>query len=359
MSGSNLERLQARMTERGVPALLISDIANVAWVSGFTGSSAVVLVTPNSARLLTDSRYTLQVAEEVKAMPSFSFANPITQADFIASHIAEMKLSKVGFEAASVSYETWQKWTAKFCGVELYTAPDVIGPIRMVKSVGEISKIRDACRLADAAFLHIRRLLQPGVTEYDIGLEIEFYFRRNGADLAFPPIVVSGERSARPHGHPSDKRLENGDFVTLDFGAKLNGQCSDMTRTVVIGEASQRHREVYDAVLRAQLAGLEALRPGVPAKNVDAAARDVLAASGLAEYFGHGLGHGLGSVVHDLGRLAPTSTDTIEIGQVWTIEPGAYIPGFGGVRIEDDAVVTEAGAEILNQTPKALLTLPD
>jgi Xaa-Pro aminopeptidase len=202
-------------------------------------------------------------------------------------------------------------------------------------------------------------MLQPGVTEYDIALEIEIYFSRNGAELAFPAIVVSGERSARPHGHPSEKKLENGDFVTLDFGAKLNGQCSDMTRTVVIGKASPRHREVYDAVLRAQLAGLDALKPGVPAKSVDAAARSVLAAAGLDEFFGHGLGHGLGSVVHDLGRLAPTSTDTVEVGQVWTIEPGVYIPGFGGVRIEDDAVVRETGVEILNNTPKELLTLPD
>ena len=359
MSGSNLERLQASMAKDEVPALLISDIANVGWVSGFTGSAAVVLVAPNAARLLTDSRYTLQVAEEVTAMPSFSFANPVTQAEFIGTHLAEMKLSKVGFEAASVTYETWQKWTAAFNGMEFFPAPDVIGPLRMVKSADEVSKIRDACRLADAAFTHIRRMLQPGISEYDIALEIEFYFRRHGAELAFPPIVVSGERSARPHGHPSEKRLENGDFVTLDFGAKLNGQCSDMTRTVVIGEASERHREVYAAVLRAQLAGLDALKPGVPAKEVDAAARNVLAAAGLAAYFGHGLGHGLGSVVHDLGRLGPTSTDTVAIGQVWTIEPGVYIPGFGGVRIEDDAVVTESGAEVLNQTPKELLTLPD
>ena len=359
MSCSNLGRLQASMAKRCTPAMLISDIANVAWVSGFTGSSAVVLVTPDSARLLTDSRYTLQVAEEVKLMPSFSFANPVTQADFIAIHGAEMKLSKIGFEAASVSYDTWQKWTAKFSGLELYPTPDLIGPLRMVKSADEISKIREACRLADAAFLHARRMLQPGVTEYDIGLEIEFYFRRNGADLAFPPIVVSGERSARPHGHPSEKRLNNGDFVTLDFGARLNGQCSDMTRTVVIGSATRRQREVYDAVLRAQIAGIKALKPGAQARDVDAAARDVLASAGLAEYFGHGLGHGLGSVVHDLGRLSPTSTDTVEVGQVWTIEPGVYIPGFGGVRIEDDAVVTEAGAEILNGTPKELLTLPD
>jgi len=347
------------MRRASVPAILISDIANARWVSGFTGSSAVVLVTPDSARLLTDSRYTLQVGEEVKVMPSFSFANPTTQVEFIATHAGEMHIGKLAFEAGSVTYDTWQKWSEKLAGVELYPAPDVIGPLRMVKSAEEIGAIRDACRLADSAFQHVRRMLQPGVTEYDIALELEFYFRRNGAELAFPPIVVSGDRSARPHGHPSEKKLECGDFVTMDFGAKLKGQCSDMTRTVVMGDATDRHREVYDAVLRAQLAAIAALKPGAAAKDVDAAARNLLGEAGLAEYFGHGLGHGLGSVVHDLGRLAPTSTDTIEVGQVWTIEPGVYIPGFGGVRIEDDVVVTPNGVEILNHTPKELLLLPD
>jgi Xaa-Pro aminopeptidase len=202
-------------------------------------------------------------------------------------------------------------------------------------------------------------MLQPGATEYDIGLEIEFFFRRNNADLAFAPIVVSGERSARPHGHPSEKRLESGDFVTMDFGAKLNGQCSDLTRTVVIGEATDRHRQVYAAVLEAELAGIAALKPGAKARDVDAIAREVLGKAQLAEYFGHGLGHGLGSVVHDLGRLAPTSTDIIEVGQVWTVEPGVYIPGFGGVRIEDDVLVTESGPEVLTHTPKEFLVLPE
>lgn len=347
------------MKAQSVQALLISDLANVGWVSGFSGSAGVVLVTPTAARFLTDSRYTLQATEEVKDMPSFSFANPVSQVDFIAGHVAEMQITELGFEAESVTYDTWQKWNSKLGSVKLSPAAPVIAPLRMVKSDSEIDKIRAACALADAAFDHIRRMLQPGVAEFDIGLELEFYFRRNGADVAFSPIVVSGERSARPHGHPSEKKLEVGDFVTLDFGAKLDGQCSDMTRTVVIGEATERHRQVYEAVLRAQLAGLAALKPGTPAKDVDAAARNVLAEADLAQYFGHGLGHGLGSVVHDLGRLAPSSTDTIEVGQVWTIEPGVYIPGFGGVRIEDDAVVTSTGIDILNKTPKAFLVLPD
>lgn len=356
---TNLARLTAALAAHGGHALLISDMASVGWVSGFTGSSAVVLATPTAARFLTDSRYTLQAGEEVRDMPTSSFANPTTLAEFIAANANEMGIMRLGFDAASVTYETWQKWSEALASIELFPAPDLIGPLRMVKSADELTKIKAACSLADVAFAHVRRMLQPGVTEFDIGLELEFFFRRHRADLAFPPIVVSGERSARPHGHPTEKQLEVGDFVTLDFGAKLDGQCSDMTRTVVIGSATDRHREVYDAVLRAQLAALGALRPGSAAKDVDAVARAVLADAGLADFFGHGLGHGLGRVVHDLGRLSPTSKDVIEPGQVWTIEPGVYIPGFGGVRIEDDAVVTEAGNEILNATPKALLVLPD
>jgi Xaa-Pro aminopeptidase len=218
--------------------------------------------------------------------------------------------------------------------------------------------MRAACALADACYTHVLRMIQTGVTEYDVALDIEFYFRRSGAELAFSPIVVSGERSARPHGVPSEKKLEKGDFVTMDFGAKLDGYCSDLTRTVVVGEASDRHKEVYEAVLAAQLAAIEGIRPGMQTKDVDAIARDILAEKGLAEYFGHGLGHGLGSVVHDVGRMGPTATDVVEVGQVWTMEPGVYIPGFGGVRIEDDVMCTKSGPEVLSQeVPKERIAL--
>jgi Xaa-Pro aminopeptidase len=355
---SNLSRLQQAMAAANSPAILISDISNVGWVSGFTGSSAMVLVTSKDARFLTDSRYTLQAKEEVADMPSYSFASPVKAVEFMATHATEMGLTELGFEADSVTYETWTKWSEQLGGIKLVAAPNVIGPLRMRKNADEIAKVRAACKLADAAFDHVRRMLQPGATEYDLGLEIEFYFRRHGAELAFAPIVVSGERSARPHGKPSEKRLERGDFVTMDFGAKLHGQCSDLTRTVVIGEATDRHREVYNAVLEAQLESLKALKPGAAAKDVDAIARDVFKKYELDSYFGHGLGHGLGSVVHDLGRLAPSSPDMIEEGQIWTIEPGVYIPGFGGVRIEDDALVTADGNEVLTSSPKDLLICP-
>ena len=355
---TNLSRLRSKMSESGIGALLVSDIANVKWLTGFTGSSGMVLVTESAARFVTDSRYTLQAEEQVKDMPTHWFQSPVSLDEFLAKNIAEMGVAELWFEGASVTYATFDSWRDKFAGVQLRNSSDIIARLRMVKSPGEVEFIRQACGVADACFDHIKRLIQPGVREWDINLDLEFFIRRSGYELGFEPIVVSGERSARPHGKASEKKLEVGDFVTMDFGAKVEGYCSDITRTVVVGEATDRHREIYNQVLKAQLAALEMMRPGVKAAEVDKKAREVFDELGLAKYFGHGLGHGLGSVVHDTGRMSPSSTDVLEAGQVWTVEPGVYIPGFGGVRIEDDVVVTDGGIEILTHSPKELMVLP-
>jgi Xaa-Pro aminopeptidase len=353
----NLARLREAMASNDLPALLVSENSSVAWVSGFSGSFGFVIVRPEDALFVTDSRYTIQAGEEVRSMPTVSFANPVTAEQFLAEQIGRLGITRLGFESQYVSYATYRKWSEKFAGVELIPAPDLFGDLRLVKSPDEVQKIRQACGIADAAFAHIQRMIQPGVTEYDLGLDLEFFIRRQGAELAFPPIVVSGERSARPHGKPSEKKLEVGDFVTMDFGAKVQGYCSDITRTVVVARADDRRREVYDQVLKAQLAAIEAIRPGVAAREVDGLARQILDEKQLARYFGHGLGHGLGKLVHDSGRLGPSSENTLAVGQVWTVEPGVYIPGFGGVRIEDDVVVTESGVEVLTTSPKEFLVL--
>jgi Xaa-Pro aminopeptidase len=201
-------------------------------------------------------------------------------------------------------------------------------------------------------------MIQPGVSEYDIGLEIEFFFRRSGAEVGFAPIVASGPNSARPHAHPTERKLAVGDFVTLDIGCKLDGYNSDMTRTFVVGEASDRHREIYDLVLKAEVECIEMLKPGANGRDVDGRAREILDEKDLAKYFGHSLGHGLGRAVHDYGRLHISADQPIEVGQVWTVEPGVYIEGFGGVRIEDDVLVTENGPKILTHYPKDLRILP-
>lgn len=355
---TNIDRLREKMAEEGVEALLLSEITNVGWATGFKGSSGWAIVLKEGGRFITDSRYTIAAQEEVIDLPSFTFASPTTGAQFLKRQFDELGIKAIGFESSFVTYATFEEWSKAFAPIELKPVKDLVGPIRMVKMPDEIAAIKRACKLTDACFDHVRRMIQPGVSEFDIALEIEFYFRRNGAELAFAPAVVSGERSARPHGKPSERKLQRGDFVTLDFGAKVDGYCADMTRTMVVEEATDRHREIYNQVLEAQLASIEAMKPGVAAKDVDGLARQVLGKKDLAQYFGHGLGHGLGRVVHDGGRMAVTSTDTLAPGQVWTVEPGVYIEGFGGVRIEDDVVVTESGVEVLTHSPKELLVLP-
>jgi len=355
---SALTKVREKMEKSGIPALLVSNIDNAGWLTGFSGSSANVVVTPKDALFITDSRYTIQARDEVSEIPVETYASPIEMSDFVGQQLKKMGIAKIGFEAANTTVEQFEKLKGKMNGIELMPAADIFTDLRLVKSPDEIEKIRAACKLADKCFEHVQRMIQPGVSEWDIGLEIEFYFRRNLAEIAFSPIVASGWRSALPHGRASrDKKLEAGDFVTLDFGAKLDGYNSDITRTPILKPVSDRHKFIYDRVLDAQLAALAMMKPGVIAHDVDAAARDLLAKDDLAKYFGHGLGHGLGRSVHDGGRLGTNSRTVLEPGQVWTVEPGVYIEGFGGVRIEDDVVVTETGIEILTSSPKEMLVL--
>ena len=350
----NLTKLRNELRAATPNALLISDLANIFWLTGFSGSFGTAIVTPNAKALLSDSRYTLQAQEQAAGWDVRTFANPTDSTDFLREQLESLGVTAIGFDKAVVTVGTLEKWTEKMPLVALTATTDPITRLRRVKSDAEIEKIRAACRLADACLEHVAQLLKPGRTENELAFEVEIFFRRNGAVPAFTPVVVSGERSARPHGLPSDKVLEAGDFVTFDLGAKLDGYCSDITRTFVLGEPTARQREVYAQVLKAEEAAIAALTLGAKTKAVDALARQILGEKDMAKYFGHGLGHGLGALVHDSGRLSPTEDDPIEAGQVWTIEPGVYIEGFGGVRIEDDVLVTPDGPEILTRFPKAL-----
>lgn len=355
---NHVERVLKAMATEGLDAMLFTSSDTVQWMTGFTGSSGQVLLSDGRGEFITDSRYTIQAHEQVADLPTITQTPGTAQADFIADRIRSLGIAKLGFEASAVNYATFQEWSDKFSGVTLIPVKNLVGPIRSVKMPEEIEAIRRACKLADKCIEFIQRHIQVGVSEYDIGLEIEFFYRRNGAEVGFEPIVASGERSARPHGRPSEKRIERGDFVTIDCGAKLDGYCSDITRTFVVGEASVRHKTIYNAVLEAEIAAIRAIRPGISGKEVDQVARDILAKYDLAQYFGHGLGHGLGRLVHDSGSLSPRSDTILEPGMVLTVEPGVYIEGFGGVRIEDDIVVTQDGCEVLTSCPKDLIVLP-
>ena len=312
---SNLSRLQQSLKQAGVPAMVLSDIGNVQWATGFTGSFGFAIVTPDGGRFITDSRYTAQAEDQVKELPVVSYGSPRTSDEVLAETVKSMGIDDLRFEE-SLRYGTYDQWRSKLNGTSLKSQKDLVGPLRMIKTDDELAKMRTACKLADAAFEHALRVIRPGVSEWDVALEIEFFFRRQGADVAFDSIVASGVRSALPHGRASQKIIEHGDFVTLDYGAKVEGYCSDITRTIVVGEVSDRQRELYEQVLAAQVAAIEMMKPGVIAHDVDARAREVLDQKGFAKYFGHGLGHGLGALVHDFGRLGQGAKDALVAGQV-------------------------------------------
>lgn len=353
---SNLARLRKAMSENGVRALVVSDQVNVQWLTGFTGSAGNVLVTEKDAVFLTDGRYTIQAAEQVREMPVATYVRPQTMDGFVAQHAKDFGVKSLGFEQ-TVSYAAWQSLKSAMNGTDVQAAPDLVRSLRMVKTAEEIAKIKVACAITDACIEHVSRMVQVGVCEYDIQMDIEFFIKKQGAELAFVPIAVSGANSARPHGHATEKKLERGDFLTLDLGAKKDGYCSDITRTFVVGEASARHKEIYAAVLASEMAAIEGARVGVTGIELDNVARGPLEAAGLVQYFVHGLGHGLGRDVHDPGNLSQSSKDTLAAGNVYTIEPGVYIEGFGGVRIEDDVHVTPTGPEVLTHCPKELTVL--
>ena len=346
------------MAESGVPALFVSDILNVRWLSGFTGSTAYCVVTTDHALFLTDSRYTIQAEQEVsKGFDIATFGAPKSWHDHFSEAFAKAQVKELMFET-SAKYAQVDEWKSGFPDLGWHPAGSILSDLRMVKTPAEIAKIKAACQLADATMLHASQLLQPGRTELDVLLDLEFFIKRQGAKPAFDAIVVSGPNSARPHGKPGNRVIEIGDFVTLDLGAQLDGYNSDITRTFVAGHASDRHREVYEQVLKAELESISFMKPGVSGKEVDARAREVLDEKGLAKHFGHGLGHGLGLAVHDYGGLNTRSTDILEPGNVYTVEPGVYIEGFGGCRIEDDVVVTSDGVEVLTHFPRELILVP-
>ncbi len=352
-----LSLLRERMKSSGADAALVTNLTNIAWLTGFTGSSAFVIVTPTDGVFISDSRYAQQAAEQVQNLPVEIYASPVTAAEKVAEEVKRLGAARLHFEAETMTFASLSSFQQKLNGVEMHPVEELVSPLRLVKSESEILRIRDACALADACYQHVLRMIQPGVSELDIAIDIEFFFRRHGAKPAFDVIAVSGERSSRPHGTPSEKKLQPGEFVTLDFGACLNGYNSDLTRTPILGPASDRHREIYEAVLEAQLRALDAMKPGVACKEIDRISRDSLAKHDLAKFFGHGLGHGLGRLVHDYGALNATSKQVLEPGQVWTVEPGVYIQGFGGVRIEDDVLMTDDGIELLTHAPKELTVL--
>ncbi len=359
MNQARLSRLRGAMEAAQLPAFLVTDPINVGYLSGFTGSTAVLVVTRDQALFVTDARYTVQAQREC---PGFDIRQTeITQSlmDRVAAEVKALGRAPVGVEAETITVSRFEKMKKALEGMELRPTEDVIENLRAVKDEGEIDLIRTACGIVDRAFEFVLTLVRPGISERDLATEIEYFMKKAGSEKeAFDTIVASGARSALPHGRASDKPLEPGDFVTFDYGARVGGYHSDITRTIVLGTATDRQREVYQVVLDAQQAAVAALRPGISGKEADGVARNRIASRGFGDYFGHGLGHALGRHVHDGAGLTQRADLTLAAGMVMTVEPGVYIENWGGVRIEDDVVVRDGAAEVLTHARRELIEVP-
>lgn len=329
--------------------VIISGYANIFYFSGFTSEDALLFITHDRNILITDSRYTVQARTQAK---DFEIHDISEGTEKIASGLdAEI----LGFEESSVTVEQLARFQ-KF-GKKLVPMQKLFTKLRAVKDSEEIKRIKNAEALGDAAMTYLLEHLHECMTESEAALMLEFYMRRHGASkTSFDTIVASGVRSSMPHGVATDKVIEKGDFVTFDFGCVLDGYCSDMTRTVVIGHCSEKQKEIYDVVLKAQLAALEAASAGKKCSDVDKVARDIITAAGYGKNFGHSLGHSVGIEIHEKPVFSPNSTDVLEKGNVITVEPGIYIDGFGGVRIEDVIVIGE-NTENLTKSRKDLIII--
>jgi Xaa-Pro aminopeptidase len=346
------------LSDAGVDALIVTKLANVRYLTGFTGSAATLLVTPDDALFVTDGRYTQRSHEELGA------AGADARIEIGATASAQRALlvdavssgSRVGLEEHTVTWAQQREYAGEFEGSEIVAAGSLVEDLRRVKDAGEIDRIRRACAIADDAFHALLPRLADGITEQAFALELEFAMRERGASgNSFDPIIASGPNGAKPHHMPSARVIERNELVVCDFGCIVDGYCSDMTRTVSVGEPSPDARHVYEVVLASQQAGSVRVATDVRCADVDKASRDVIAEAGWADAFSHSTGHGVGLEIHEAPRVASTADDTLLLSDVVTVEPGVYLAGVGGVRIEDTLVVGPNGGEPLTLTPKDLV----
>ncbi len=346
-----VDNLKRVMKREGIGALLVTKRENVRYLTGFTGSAGAVLVAAGRPRLITDFRYKLQSAREAAG------ARVLIQKKDFPSALAEAAerqgVKTIWFDESSLTIEGVKKLRKR--GLAVTGHRDIVGELRQVKDNRELVSMRKAIRRAEDSLRELKQYIRPGVREQGLALMLEFLMREKGArKAAFDTIVASGRNGAMPHASVTDKRLQEGDLVTIDFGAEADGYSCDITRTYCIGRPTARQREIHALVLAAQTAAIGSVRPGMSCKAIDAAARDSIGKAGHAEHFGHGTGHGVGLMVHEGPSVSPLSRDRAERNMVFTVEPGIYIPGWGGVRIEDMVLVTEHGAKVLTTLPREL-----
>ncbi|MFC5701070.1 M24 family metallopeptidase [Cohnella faecalis] len=356
MPNNRVSKLRTLIAKSGADALLVTNAVNRRYLTGFTGSSGVVLVSADKAAFLTDFRYREQAAQQVIGFENVEHGADINAT--VSELLGQWGVRTLLFEDLDVTFAAYSTMKAKLAPAELVPSGGIVEKLRMVKDESEIAIMQEAADLADRTFEHILSFIKPGVTELSIALEMEMFMRSNGAtSSSFDTIVASGERSALPHGVASSRVIGQDEFVKLDFGAYYNGYCSDITRTVFVGKPSEKHLEIYGIVKEAQQYALDHLGPGMTGIEGDALTRDIITRYGYGDYFGHGTGHGLGMEIHEAPRLSLTGDIVLTPGMTVTVEPGIYLPGFGGVRIEDDVVITDAGIQILTRSPKELIVL--
>ncbi len=352
---SRLTNLRKKLQEKELDAMLVLGAANRRYMSGFTGSAGTLVISQDAAVLITDFRYIEQATAQA---PQFQVRRYEDYLTTVKEVLDEYGCRRVGFESDIVTYDQYTKWQEKLEEIEWVPAPGLVEGLRMVKSDEEIACIEKAAAIGDEAWSELLPHMRPGVTEKDLALELEFLMRQKGAEaLAFDIILASGPNGALPHAVPSHRPLQEGDLVVMDFGARVNGYCSDMTRTVVIGKACQRSRTLYNIVLDAQRAAVAAVKAGKTGKEIDAVARGIIADAGYGEYFGHGFGHSLGIEIHEPPNASATETSVLPKGAVISAEPGIYIPGQFGVRIEDVLILGEDGCENITKAKKELIIL--
>jgi Xaa-Pro aminopeptidase len=355
-----LQQIQAELPAQKVDYLLVTHLPNIRYLCGFTGSAGVLVITETSSTFFTDGRYTSQAKDEVTAARVVvgKKAPVLAAAEWIARATRGRK-RLVGIEGESMTVAGERRLGAVLGrSVRLRQAPNLIERMRMIKDADELAHIRKAVLLGAGLFDTVLKTVHRGVHETEVAAKMEFEARQAGADgMSFETIIAGGKRSALPHGRASQQPVPATGFVVCDFGVILTGYCSDMTRTLYVGRASREARAFYEAVREAQLAGISAVGPGVAVGEVDRAARNVLKRAGLGRYFSHSTGHGVGLEIHEPPRVAAGQSEVLQPGMVITIEPGAYIPGKWGVRIEDMVVVTESGCEVLTPTTKELIAV--
>jgi Xaa-Pro aminopeptidase len=348
-------RLSTQLRQHKVNGLLVTALPNVRYLAGFTGSNAILLLTEERAILFTDPRYQTQAPLESDCEIKIAKGPLLAE---VLKVLKKLGISRLGFERNRASYETYDYLKREANGVKLAGLTGMAERLRMVKSPVEIATIKASVELNSAALDQALRAFRQGMTELDLAAEIEYRMRRLGADgPAFETIVASGARSALPHAHPTAAAAVNDQLLLIDMGAVVAGYASDMTRTFAVGRLVPKAKRIYRAVLESQLAAIDAVKPGIPASSVDRASRSVLRRHGFEKMFIHSTGHGLGLEIHEGPRIGRKEAMRLEAGMAITIEPGVYVEGFGGVRIEDTVVVTETGCQVLTPTKKDLLVL--